>query len=66
MLFGPTNTNGYPIYIAVLGLRLHVVLNSTFPCLGLGLDLEPYTKSMGLSFLCLVLILAPLVSNPTL
>ena len=42
----------------VLGLR--PVLISTFPCLGL----ELCTKSMGLSFLCQVLISAPLVSNP--
>ena len=45
---------------AVLGSR--PVLISTFPYLGL----ELCTKSMGLSVLCLVLISAPLVSNPTL
>ena len=41
---------------AVLGSR--PVLISTFPSLGLDLGLELCTKSMGLSFLCLVLISA--------
>ena len=42
------------------------VLILTFPCLDLDLGLELCTKSMELPFLCLVFILTPLVSNPTL
>ena len=55
---------------AVLGSRPVLIL--TCPCLGLGLGLgldlglELCTKSMGLSFLSLVLISAPLVWNPIL
>ena len=42
------------------------VLFSTFPCLGLDLGLELRTKPMGLSFLCLVSISAPLVLSSAL
>ena len=52
------------LYLPVLGSRPVLIL--TFPRLGLDLGLELCTKSVGLSFLCLVLISAHLVSNPTL
>ena len=56
--------SSFMLSFSVLGSRPVLIL--TFPCLGLDLGLELCTKCMGLSFLCLVLISAPLVSNLTL